>query len=493
LSLGELGPQQLRLGWPTALAIVVIAPVVAFAVLLLWLAPTLPTWDPDAISTWTLRAKSLYFSNGLDAQTLHASGAFAYPIYESMLQALDFLAIGGANDLVFHVQSAILLLAFIGAVAGVSYRVGAPFYAIWPILGLFLVTPQVSERALIPLADLTLDYFFAVAVLLLAWWLRTRTPWLLVASATLLAAAVATKREGLLLAVIALSGGLVFAVRLGRRAAWQVVIAAVCVGATFVPWRVWVATHGSAADLGNLTVSSLKPTASQLVPAARLMLVDTVGYHEWLLVVPIALLSMVAAVIYGASVDRLTAMLYGAVVLTTWTAFVAVWWLYPELNTGTTQEQPAARLAGAAVALSAALTPTMTATLLPIVRAETLRRFLGRRPIRVAGVGAAGATVIYLVGFLFVTFSAATPPPAAGANLNTASVIVEDYCLNGVFLVLHANEPAVDPRYRGAVPANYIAGVGLTCSQPPPGYVNVGFAGASDQVLVGVYPKFQPK
>jgi hypothetical protein len=165
LSLGELGAQQLKVRWQTAPAIVVIAPMIAFAVLLLRLAPTLGVWEPDAISTWTMRAKSLYFSNGLDAQTLHSVGAFAYPLYESMLQGLDFLAIGGANDLMFHVQFAILLLSFIGAVAAISYRVGAPFYAIWPILGLFLISPQVGGRGLTPLADLTLDYFFAAAVL----------------------------------------------------------------------------------------------------------------------------------------------------------------------------------------------------------------------------------------------------------------------------------------------------------------------------------------
>jgi hypothetical protein len=52
------------------------------------------------------------------------------------------------------------------------------------------------------------------------------------------------------------------------------------------------------------------------------------------------------------------------------------------------------------------------------------------------------------------------PPPARGA-----------YCLNGKFLDLQLGQPALDPRYTGAIPALYYQGIGLTCDPLPAGYV----------------------
>jgi hypothetical protein len=64
------------------------------------------------------------------------------------------------------------------------------------------------------------------------------------------------------------------------------------------------------------------------------------------------------------------------------------------------------------------------------------------------------------------------------------------YCLDGVFIELSPNQPALDPRYKNAVPANYIAGQGITCSAPPPGYVRDGFATADLGVPPGIYPYY---
>src|SRR5262249_11725052 len=148
-----------RLHW---LGLIVVALLGIYFVFLLRLAPHLGVWEPDAVTTWTLRAKSLYFMDGLDVETLRSAGAFAYPLFESMLQALNFVALGGADDLAFHIQFAILLISFTAAAAGVSSWAGAPSYAIWPFLALFAITPEVVSRGLSPLADLTLDYFVAI-------------------------------------------------------------------------------------------------------------------------------------------------------------------------------------------------------------------------------------------------------------------------------------------------------------------------------------------
>jgi hypothetical protein len=40
------------------------------------------------------------------------------------------------------------------------------------------------------------------------------------------------------------------------------------------------------------------------------------------------------------------------------------------------------------------------------------------------------------------------------------------YCLNGVFENLALGQPATDPAYKGATPAFYVDGVGITCDPP---------------------------
>lgn len=64
------------------------------------------------------------------------------------------------------------------------------------------------------------------------------------------------------------------------------------------------------------------------------------------------------------------------------------------------------------------------------------------------------------------------------------------YCLRGQFLQLEYNQARTDPRYKGATLANFIAGQGLTCAQPPPGYVRHGFATSDLGVPPGFYPYY---
>jgi hypothetical protein len=66
------------------------------------------------------------------------------------------------------------------------------------------------------------------------------------------------------------------------------------------------------------------------------------------------------------------------------------------------------------------------------------------------------------------------------------------YCYNGVFLDLFYNQPRWDLGYRGAVPANYVHGVGATCSNPPAGYVYQGLAPRSLVTIGGLHPYYAP-
>lgn len=64
------------------------------------------------------------------------------------------------------------------------------------------------------------------------------------------------------------------------------------------------------------------------------------------------------------------------------------------------------------------------------------------------------------------------------------------YCLDGVFLNLASRQPEYDRSVRGAVLANFVEEVGLTCDPPPPGYRHRGFASASLGVPQHVYPYY---
>ncbi len=62
----------------------------------------------------------------------------------------------------------------------------------------------------------------------------------------------------------------------------------------------------------------------------------------------------------------------------------------------------------------------------------------------------------------------------------------------GTYLDLIVGEPTRNGRYSGAVPANFIHGIGLTCSAPPPGYVRRGLATVAQNVRAGIYPYYVP-
>ena len=61
----------------------------------------------------------------------------------------------------------------------------------------------------------------------------------------------------------------------------------------------------------------------------------------------------------------------------------------------------------------------------------------------------------------------------------------------GTFLDLVVGEPDPNGRYAGATPASFVESFGLTCSDPPPGYIRDGFAGDEQQVAPGIYPYYR--
>jgi hypothetical protein len=58
----------------------------------------------------------------------------------------------------------------------------------------------------------------------------------------------------------------------------------------------------------------------------------------------------------------------------------------------------------------------------------------------------------------------------------------------GTFLDLNYGQPTTDPHYKGAQPAIFVQGKGITCDPPPAGYVLSGLAGAAQGTIDGAYP-----
>jgi hypothetical protein len=139
----------------------------------------------------------------------------------------------------------------------------------------------------------------------------------------------------------------------------------------------------------------------------------------------------------------------------------------------------------------------------------TRRRFVG------ASAAAAGAAIVWGSPFPFSrkgigqsiesAYATAAPTgPTGPQSTSTSAARGPDragYCSvagntfpdgtpipPGTFLNLEVGQPDRDPYYKGATPANFIEGVGITCDPPPEGYVRDGFATDAMHVPGGIYP-----
>ncbi len=62
----------------------------------------------------------------------------------------------------------------------------------------------------------------------------------------------------------------------------------------------------------------------------------------------------------------------------------------------------------------------------------------------------------------------------------------------GTLLDLEVGQPDTDPHYKGAQPAIFVEGIGVTGGPPPAGYVQKGLAGAAQHVSDGLYAYYVP-
>ena len=173
----------------------------------------------DAWAFWVPKGKAIYFFGGLDEGFFTSLPGSSYPPLVPILDAAAFHAMGSVDVNTLHLQYWFLGAGFLWALAGLlSER--APAWILWPFVLVLLVAPRLGPRFTVPEADLLLDFFFAVAAVLLVLWLLDGERWRLVVATVLLCGMVLTKREGLLLAAFLVVATLLGSLPL-RRSIWK--------------------------------------------------------------------------------------------------------------------------------------------------------------------------------------------------------------------------------------------------------------------------------
>jgi hypothetical protein len=316
----------------------------------------LSAWDAWAF--WVPKGKAIYYFGGLDEQFFRELANPSYPPLVPALEAAAFHFMGSADVVTLHLQFWFLACGFVAAVASLlAPRV--PALMLWPCLLLVLVAPRVVGRNLDPQADFILDYFFALAALLVALWLVDREPWLLTAAAILMAAAVMTKRDGQLLVACILLAGAVATWR-QRRFAWpRLGLVAVAAIAAVVPWRIWYSSRDLTGDLPSAGALALFDNLDRGWPAFESVITTVLDYDLWLVMVPLVGVGIALAYLAGARTLPTYALSLYALVIAglTW-----VLWSFTELELPFVQDEgvnPIVRLSASLVVAAGAILPLL--------------------------------------------------------------------------------------------------------------------------------------
>ena len=316
----------------------------------------LSAWDAWAF--WVPKAKAIYFFGGLDEQFFRELANPSYPPLVPALEAAAFHFMGSADVVTLHLQFWFLACGFVAAIASLlAPRV--PPLLLWPCLLLVLVAPRLVGRNLDPQADFILDYFFALAALLVALWLVEREPWLLAAASLLMAAAVMTKRDGQLLVACIVLAGAVSTWRQWRFAWPRLGLVAAVAIAVHVPWRIWYSSRDLTGDLPSEGALALIDNLDRGWPALESAITTVLDYDLWLVIVPLVGLGIVLAYVAGARTLPTYALSLYALVIAglTW-----VLWSFTELELPFVQDEgvnPIVRLSASLVVAAAAILPLL--------------------------------------------------------------------------------------------------------------------------------------
>jgi hypothetical protein len=319
----------------------------------------------DAFVFWIPKAKAIYFFGGLDEQlfrTLHGS---SYPLLVPTLDAIDFIFMGSADVSNLAVQSWFLLAGCVTAAAAILRPLVRP-WLVWLFVVLAIVLPNLDYRVYLGVGDWTLHFFFVLAALFMVRWVRTQEPWLLCGYGVMLAAMLATKREGALFAVCLVGGALAATAFTPRR--WPAILGVSAVAsATSIPWRLWWSSRHLEPDLPGSALD-LTSNLDRIRPAYVIVFRLLFTYDFWLLAVPVALAAAVICLTL-AGAARQSAVFYLATMFLGVNAMMWIIWAVPSVSLDTKNSTtPVPRTIGSLALLSALVAPLLIEPLLARTR-----------------------------------------------------------------------------------------------------------------------------
>jgi hypothetical protein len=326
-------------------------------------------YEFDGWAFWVPKAKAIYFFGGLDHQFFAELPGPSYPPLVPALEAAAFRFMGSPDVVTLHLQFSFFFIGFLGALIGLLGPRVSPIF-LWPPVLLLAVAPHVLVYALQAQGDFVLDQFFALAALTVGLWLIERSPWLLTVAALFSAAAMSTKREGYILLTCIAVAALVASSRQARLLWPRLLLAAAVAVALTVPWRIFLIVRDLSQGGAEAGGVGLFAHADRAWPSLRLAVSAMFDYDIWLIVAPLMLLAVGAAVLAGAMrLAAYAALVFGLALA----AFTWVTWAFPSLPiTKEAALNPIVRLTGSLAFASTALIPLLLAAAWRGVRSDVV-------------------------------------------------------------------------------------------------------------------------
>ncbi len=292
-----------------------------------------PLVSYDGWSFWVPKAKAIYFFGGLDHQLFTSLPGPSYPLLVPALQAMDFRFMGSADASALTLQYWLLFVGFLLTAAALLRRV-APAWLVWLFLALATVLPQLDQRLTMAQADWPLDIFFALTVVFLVRWLRSREPWLLVGFGLMFSATVATKQEGLLLVACLLAAALLAWLGDWRRTWPPLVAVGILAYLPNLPWHFWWTSRQLSSDRTPGGAHELASQIARVWPSLELVLRLLFSYQLWLAPFPIALVAACVLLTRGGEARRLALTVLGTCLFAV-AAFTWILWQDPSSSSST--------------------------------------------------------------------------------------------------------------------------------------------------------------
>jgi hypothetical protein len=228
-----------------------VAGAVGLAIWSVWAGRTfahLPIQLDDA-RIWSLKSFALFYYDHLEPHIFtgapYAASHLDYPIFQPVLHASIFRAMGGTSASAGHVELWILVVAFAWTIGWLLARPGRGVAWILPV-ALLLTASGIYTNVKLGYADVTYTCFLAAGALMVGRWIEHDQHAFLLLGSVLLGAAANVKNEGTVgaLIIVACAGAVALAEpdRRARLRAWWPSVA--IVAALAAPWRIWVAANG---------------------------------------------------------------------------------------------------------------------------------------------------------------------------------------------------------------------------------------------------------